>query len=127
MLRKAIILSALGLTSFAFAGQALAACKSADRQLSGRYQLQGVREVGSLIQLLPDGRFGYMMTYGAYDEVARGCWQKRAGTVVLTPTQMRTGPGGKKFQNLTLRISRPGVLLRQLGPRQMGRYVRRGR
>jgi hypothetical protein len=51
--------------------------------VAGHYVLQGIHEVGSELMLHPDGRFEYMLAYGAYDEYARGNWKLEAGKVVL--------------------------------------------
>jgi hypothetical protein len=103
---------------------ASAACKPADASMAGAYYMRGVMEMGSIIALAPDGRFRYMLSYGAYDERAEGCWQRRGNVVSLTPTKMLTGPGGKKFKRLDLQRNASGELLRKLGPRHTGRYVR---
>ncbi len=124
MVRKTILASAVLIASTGAIGAAQAACKKAGPELAGVYELRGVREVGSLIQLRSDGRFAYMMTYGAYDEVARGCWSRNGARVVLRPTQMRTGTGGRKFKQLILTNAAAGLLLRKLDPRQTGRYIR---
>ena len=56
---------------------------AARKRLAGHYYLEGVREVGSELLLRPDGRFEYMLTYGATDEQARGRWQVLGNEVVL--------------------------------------------
>ena len=103
---------------------ASAACKPADASMAGAYYMRGVMEMGPIIALAPDGRFRYMLSYGAYDERAEGCWQRRGNVVTLTPTKMLTGPGGKKFKRLDLRHNANGELLRTFSPRHTGRYVR---
>ena len=40
----------------------------------GSYCLVGVREVGSCLKLLADGKFQYFLAYGAYDETSEGTW-----------------------------------------------------
>jgi hypothetical protein len=49
----------------------------------GHYYLQGMREVGSELILGPDGRFQYMLAYGAYDEFATGTWKVEGRKVSL--------------------------------------------
>src|SRR5437868_2937156 len=51
--------------------------------LSGNYVLQGVREVGSELQLKKDGTFEYMLAYGAADYWAKGSWRAAKEAVVL--------------------------------------------
>jgi hypothetical protein len=51
--------------------------------IAGSYCLVGVREVGSCLRLHPDGRFEYLLAYGAYDENAEGTWKLERGEVVL--------------------------------------------
>lgn len=63
-------------------GGAKASSKSA-AGLPGHYWLRGMREVGSEILLSEDGRFDYMMTYGAVDIVARGTWRSDGRQVFL--------------------------------------------
>jgi hypothetical protein len=46
---------------------ASAACARTDPSLAGHYYLQGVMEVGSELLLKADGRFEYMLAYGALD------------------------------------------------------------
>jgi hypothetical protein len=56
---------------------------------SGHYYLEGVMEVGSELLLRADGRFEYMLAYGALDELASGCWTRNGGGVTSTPTNSR--------------------------------------
>ena len=51
--------------------------------MSGSYVLQGVREVGSELQLKKDGTFEYMLAYGAADYWAKGSWRVDKEAVVL--------------------------------------------
>lgn len=52
-------------------------------EITGTYCLVGVREVGSCIRLLPDGRFQYFLAYGAYDEKSEGRWRAESGKVIV--------------------------------------------
>jgi hypothetical protein len=54
------------------------------KALSGRYFLQGVREVGAELQLGLDGRFSYAIAYSAVDGSAQGRWEERKGLITLT-------------------------------------------
>lgn len=53
--------------------------------LAGHYYLKGEMEVGSELLLLPDGRFRWMMSYGAVDQQAQGRWIAHDGRVELDP------------------------------------------
>lgn len=50
----------------------------------GRYRLTGMPEAAAQLELLPDHRFRYALTYGALDEVAEGRWAAAPGGVTLT-------------------------------------------
>ena len=54
-----------------------------DKALAGHYVLQGVREVGSELELKPDGSFEYMLAYGAADYWAKGTWRQEGNAVIL--------------------------------------------
>ncbi|MCC2099048.1 MAG: hypothetical protein KDJ29_19315 [Hyphomicrobiales bacterium] len=103
---------------------ASAACKPSDRSIAGVYQLRGVMETGSIIMLAPDGRFRYMLSVGAYDERAEGCWTRKGRTVSLISTRMLTSRGGKKWRSLSLQRNAAGNLLRAFGRGKPARYVR---
>jgi hypothetical protein len=49
----------------------------------GSYCLVGVREVGSCMRLLPDGKFEYFLAYGAYDENSEGNWRLENGVIIV--------------------------------------------
>lgn len=99
-------------------------CEAQGNSLAGLYELQDVMEVGSLIWLSKDGRFEYMLAYGAVDELAEGCWNTNGGNVVLSPTKMQVSYGGNKFQKLVLKVKRTGRLIRNFGGGQEGTYLR---
>lgn len=121
-------IAATCLTSLVLAQTASGAnrCKPSDASLAGIYQLRGVMETGSTILLAPDGRFRYKLTYGAYDEIAEGCWQKLSREVILTASSIKKNASmGPSFKNrLRLSVNDRGELVRRMGPRQTGRYVR---
>ncbi len=81
-----------------------AACKAGEAGMASVYELRGVMEVGSAIQLHRDGRFQYMMTYGAADEIAEGCWSKSGSTVTLKVSKFRKNHGGPGFKTLKLKV-----------------------
>lgn len=61
----------------------LSAPLSAASPLAGNYD--GSRaEVAAALQLAPDGKFRYMLSYGALDEQAAGRWAEKDGKVLLT-------------------------------------------
>ena len=82
--------------------------------LPGHYYLQGVREVGSELQLSKDGRFDYVMSYGAVDIVAQGAWRSDGKRVYLDtppiePLSVITGvhsqtQAGDPADQLTVRV-----------------------
>lgn len=61
--------------------------------LPGHYYLEGAREVGSELLLKKDGKFEWMLSYGAVDQQASGEWRASSGEVTLV-----TGNGGKEPQ-----------------------------
>lgn len=68
--------------------------------VAGTYCLQGVREVGSCLRLLPDGKYEYFLAYGAYDETSEGTWRVDGGDVVLDSAayDKRAGFAFKRLQ-----------------------------
>lgn len=51
-------------------------------ELVGRYD-GGQVEMAAALELMPDGRFRYALSYGALDERAAGRWRAEGGTVIL--------------------------------------------
>ena len=51
--------------------------------VTGHYYLKGVMEVASELLLHPDGKFEFMLTYGAADYWGKGTWKAGDGGVVL--------------------------------------------
>ncbi len=96
------------------AGAALAACKPGDPALAGHYYLQGVMEVGSEILLYPDGRFEFMLAYGANDQYGRGCWQVEGEALsLLTQGRSRAPamhyPDQRRFRGMVLLVEKDGL------------------
>lgn len=113
------------LLTFVFLAQpAVAACKQTDPGLAGGYELQGVMETGSMIALTADGRFRYMLTVGAFDEFAEGCWQRSGDSVVLSPIKIRANDGNPTFKKLELKLNTKGGLVRFYQGKRFGAYVR---
>jgi hypothetical protein len=105
---------ALMLAALLGAGPARAACTPGDPGLAGRYRLEGLFEVGSELLLLPDGRFEFMLAYGANDQDGRGCWTAKGGVLTLLPQGRRRvtvphTPDRRGFRGLVL-IVEPGGL-----------------
>jgi hypothetical protein len=67
------------LAALSMSGARAAGCAPADASLAGHYWLRGVKEVGSELELRADGRFTYMLAYGALDELASGCAGREKG------------------------------------------------
>ncbi len=73
--------------------------------LAGHYYLHGgPSEVGSELLLKDDGRFEWVLMYGAVDQMARGTWQQ-AGDVVTLSVAKREEPTFRLFdeEELTLK------------------------
>lgn len=117
-------LAAIAIGAMLVSPASAAKCVSQGSKHAGIYELQDVMEVGSLIWLSKDGRFEYMLAYGAVDEVAEGCWEKVNNKVVLTPTKMQVSYGGNKFKKLHLNIKAHGKLIRDFGRGHKGTYKR---
>lgn len=82
----AAALQAAGVTLKQACPRAPAAGKTAAKaatRLAGHYYLRGVREVGSELLLSADGRFDYLMSYGATDIQASGAWRSDGKQVIL--------------------------------------------
>jgi hypothetical protein len=73
-----------------FSGQAVRAQDLANPV--GTYQLQGVREMVSAIQLRADGIYKFVLIYGSADETDVGTWEKRGQQIVLNSTAPSTDP-----------------------------------
>ena len=77
--------------------------------LAGHYYLQGVTEVGSELLLKKDGRFEWMLSYGAVDQQASGDWRVAGDAVTLV-----SGNGGKEpqfrvFDESEMNIKKPAA------------------
>lgn len=77
--------------------------------LAGHYYLQGVTEVGSELLLKNDGRFEWMLSYGAVDQQASGDWRVAGEEVTLV-----SGNGGKEpqfrvFDESEMNIKKPAA------------------
>ena len=70
---------------------ACAAANASPPSVAGHYYLEGVHEVGSELLLREDGRFEWMLAYGAVDAQASGRW-RRAGDVSVATPERPAGP-----------------------------------
>src|SRR5882724_4805158 len=59
---------------------------------AGHYYLQNVREMGSELLLKPDGRFEFMLAYGAADYHAKGSWRHDHDVVILNSEDTNAPP-----------------------------------
>jgi hypothetical protein len=104
---------------------ASAACAPADPSLAGHYALSGVMEVGSELSLKADGRFKYMLAYGALDELASGCWTRNGHLVTLNAQKFLTNADDPmKFDRLELTVAPGGKLMRRFDAEHAGAYSR---
>jgi hypothetical protein len=105
---------------------ASAACAPADPSLAGHYYLHGVMEVGSELLLKADGRFEYMLAYGALDELASGCWTRNGGVVTLNASKFENSMDDPmKFERLELTVQPGGKLMRRFDAEHAGAYTRK--
>ncbi|MBG0809550.1 hypothetical protein IY145_09180 [Methylosinus sp. H3A] len=109
-----------------FADRAAAAdCEKADASLAGQYHLSGVMEVGSELLLRSDGRFDYMLAYGALDELASGCWSREGDVVTLIVSKFQASMDDPmKFDRLELAVTPRGGLSRRFEGGRTGVYSR---
>jgi hypothetical protein len=104
---------------------ASADCAPADPSLAGHYYLEGVMEVGSELLLKADGRFKYMLAYGALDELASGCWTRNGHVVTLNAQKFLTNADDPmKFDRLELTVAPSGKLMRRFDAEHAGAYSR---
>jgi hypothetical protein len=123
--RSAILIAALTLAGLWASGAGAASCAPADASLAGHYYLVGVMEVGSELELRRDGRFAYMLAYGALDELASGCWSRKGGVVTLQAAKFETSmEDPMKFGRLELTVAPGGKLKRRFDREHAGAYSR---
>jgi len=85
---------------------ALAAVTAWGQDLAGRYVLRGVMEVGSELELKPDGSFEYMLAYGAADYWAKGTWRHEGNAVILQSSSKEEPP----FRLVRSEAGKPGKI-----------------
>lgn len=80
----------------------------------GRYRATGVQDLASELELGADGRFHWMLAYGALDKEARGRWRRDGDRLLLTTDQPVTPP---RFQLTDSQRGKPGGIdLKVIGP-----------
>lgn len=93
--------------------------------LVGHYYMRGVMEVDSELQLQANGKFEYMLAYGALDELASGCWSREGQTVTLVVSKFEANAEDPmKFQRLELEVKPGGKLVRRFDGGHNGAYSR---
>jgi hypothetical protein len=76
------------------------------QDMAGNYVLRGVMEVGSELLLKPDGKFEFMLAYGAADYWAKGTWSRDGAAVVLHSAGKEEAP----FRLLRSEAGKPGQI-----------------
>jgi hypothetical protein len=123
--RSVVFAAVLPLAALGASGAGAANCAPADSSLVGHYYLHSVMEVGSELELKRDGRFSYMLAYGALDELASGCWSRKGGVVTLKAAKFETSmEDPMKFESLELTVAPGGKLKRRFDPEHTGAYSR---
>ena len=119
------VVPALAFALAALAPARAAGCAPADAALAGRYALRGVMEVGSEIELKADGRFAYMLAYGALDEFASGCWSRAGDALTLRVGKFQHSMADPMaFRRLELQVTPSGALTRIFDAGHSGQYER---
>ncbi|MCL1634586.1 hypothetical protein M2650_08080 [Luteimonas sp. SX5] len=78
-----------------------------DPALVGHYYLNGVMETGSEMLLNADGRFQWMMVYGALDQTAQGRWHRIGDRVVLQSDPVAKTPEFRPFTDAEMQSHPP--------------------
>lgn len=86
---RLLLLSTIAISAQVYA-EPTSVCKEvkfqkADQVWGGHYYLNGVMEVGSELLLQSDGKFKWMLAYGALDQYAEGTWWKNGNCIGLKP------------------------------------------
>lgn len=108
----AMLLCTVGIADAPATGAAR--CGPADPAMAGHYYLDG-DEVGSELLLRADGRFEYLLAYGASDARAQGCWRRSDRQVVLE-TAGPSQPGLRLLRRMSIDGSASPESLRPVPP-----------
>ncbi|MDF8333674.1 hypothetical protein [Novosphingobium cyanobacteriorum] len=76
----------------ALLGSLLLAAGTPPDEIAGTYRLEGMPDAAGELQLRADGRFAYILAYGALDERAEGSWLRRDRQVDLTTQPKPVAP-----------------------------------
>ena len=76
------------------------------QDLAGSYVLHGQMEMGSELLLKPDGKFEFMLAYGAADYWAKGTWKRDGNSVILHSAEKKEEP----FKLLRSEAGKPGQI-----------------
>ena len=76
------------------------------QDLAGSYVLHGQMEMGSELLLKPDGKFEFMLAYGAADYWAKGTWKRDGNRVILHSAAKKEEP----FKLLRSEAGKPGQI-----------------
>ncbi|MFV0624234.1 hypothetical protein ACBY01_09520 [Sphingomonas sp. ac-8] len=81
--------------------------------LAGHYYLSGMTEVGSELLLRDDGRYQWMLAYGALDVAAEGRWSRSGDTLTLVadPGTLPEDGMASIFARMELKIEEDGTLV----------------
>jgi hypothetical protein len=91
------------------------AVAAAPEGLPGHYYLSGMTEVGSELLLRADGRYQWMLAYGALDLAAEGQWTRSGDTLTLVADPGILAEDGMEsiFARMELTIGKDGALVPQ--------------
>lgn len=121
----AVCTGAFALTAVWASSVSAASCTRSDASLTGHYYLRGVMEVGSELLLQANGRFDYMLAYGALDEFATGCWSRNGQVLTLVASRFQANAEDPmKFERLELEVMSAGKLVRRFDAVHVGAYSR---
>lgn len=90
-----------------------AAIVAAPQELPGHYYLSGMTEVGSELLLRGDGRYRWVLAYGALDLAVEGSWTRSGDTLVLVADPGALAEDGMEsiFARMELTITQDGALV----------------
>ncbi|MFM9438456.1 hypothetical protein ACFDR9_005563 [Janthinobacterium sp. CG_23.3] len=106
-MKKTVWIGSLLLAALGHAAPAQALDGAAGKTLPGHYYLQGMTEVGSELLLAEDGKFEWMLSYGAVDQSAKGRWEVDGDKVVLVATPRPDKMAFRLFTEEELNIRKP--------------------
>jgi hypothetical protein len=76
------------------------------QDLAGSYVLRGEMEMGSELLLKPDGKFEFMLAYGAADYWGKGTWKREGNSVIF----QSNGKRGEPFRQLRSEAGKAGQI-----------------